>query len=157
MKSFFVSLALLLAGPAIAGPAPVTVAHPYSYPTASPGVPGVGFLQLINTGKKADRLLSVTSPVAGTIEIHESRVVDGVMQMRALPKGLVLPAGKTVALAPGGTHLMLFALQAPLVTGQSVPLTLKFERAGEVATALKVEPREPAPAEPATDHSQHQH
>lgn len=163
MKSLFISLALALASASVPANADVaaansiTIAHPYSHATAAPGVPGVGFFELTNTGKKADRLLSVTSPAAQSVEIHESKVVGGVMQMRALGKGVVLPAGKTVALAPGGMHLMLFDLKAPLVDGQQVPITLTFEHAGRVNSVLQVEPRELAPAEPGEDHSKHQH
>lgn len=134
---------------------PVAIDHPYSHPTAAPGVPGVGFFTLINRGSKPDRLISVKSPVAGSVEIHESQIKDGVMQMRALTQGVALPVGKPVAFAPGGMHLMLFDLREPLREGVPVPVTLTFERAGTVTTALQVEPREAPSAE--ADHSQHTH
>ncbi|MDO9451807.1 MAG: copper chaperone PCu(A)C [Stagnimonas sp.] len=134
---------------------PIAIEHPYSHPTAAPGVPGVGFFTLINRGSKADRLISVQSPVAGSVEIHQSQVKDGVMQMRAVTEGVTLPVGKPVAFAPGGLHLMLFSLREPLQEGVPVPVTLTFERAGTVTTRLQVEPREPPSAD--ADHSQHQH
>ncbi len=162
MKNFLLCLALLScsATPAIsaapraaAAPAStIQVERAYSHPTAAPGVPGVGFLTLRNAGKRADRLLAVESPAAARIEIHESRVVQGVMQMRALPKGVLLPAGQRVSFGPGGTHLMLFALREPLREGMAVPVTLRFERAGRVDAMLQVEPRGPA-----EDHSHHEH
>lgn len=163
MKSFLISLALLLASVSAQADrralpvSAVTIAHPYSHPTAAPGVPGVGFFTLTNTAKKADRLLSVTSPAAGSVEIHQSAMQNGVMQMRALSKGLLLPPGKPVALAPGAIHLMLFDLKAPLLQGQAVPVTLTFAHAGPVTTALQVEPREQPTPEPVEDHSHHQH
>lgn len=140
-----------------AAPSAITVASPYSHPTAAPGVPGVGFFTLTNTGSQPDRLLKVESPRAGRVEIHESKMANGVMQMRALGDGLALPSGKPVALAPGGVHLMLFALPQPLKLGEEVPLTLTFERAGPLKTSLKVEPRAAKPAAESEDHSHHGH
>lgn len=161
MKSLLIPFALLLAGASpIANTAPataITVAHAYSHPTAAPGVPAVGFLTLTNAGPKADRLLSVISPLAGRVEIHQSKMENGVMQMRAVTQGVALPPGKSVAFAPGGLHLMLFALRAPLAEGERVPVTLLFEHAAAVTTTLAVAPRAPASPEPAEDHSQHQH
>lgn len=63
-----------------------------------------------------------------------------VMQMRERPEGLPLPAGETVRLQAGGLHLMLVGLRRPLAAGDVVPLTLTFERAGEVGLALPVLP-----------------
>jgi len=157
MKSLLLPFAFLLASASASAAGPISVSQSYSHPTAAPGVPGVGFLTLTNAGKKPDRLLSVSSPAAGTVEIHQSGVVNGVMQMRAITDGLALPAGKTVALAPGGLHLMLFDLRAPLVEGQEVPVTLNFANAGAVTTALTVKPRDSAPAAEPEDHSQHLH
>ncbi|MES2682777.1 MAG: copper chaperone PCu(A)C [Pseudomonadota bacterium] len=160
MKILLLPLALLLAAASSSAaelPAkPITIVHAYSHPTAAPGVPGVGFLTLTNTGKQPDRLLSASSPAAGQIEIHQSSMANGVMQMRAVSQGVALPVGQAVTLAPGGLHLMLFQLREPLAEGQSLPLTLHFERAGSVSTTLKVESREP-PAAPQADHSHHAH
>jgi copper(I)-binding protein len=157
MKSFLFPLALLLASAtAAAADGPIAIDHAYSHPTAAPGVPGVGFFTLTNQGRTADRLLSAQSPAVGRIEIHQSSVRNGVMQMRAVTDGVALPAGQTVAFAPGGLHLMLFSLAEPLREGAQVPVTLTFERAGTVSTMLTVEPRDDAPA--ADDaHAHHQH
>ncbi|HEX5807006.1 MAG TPA: copper chaperone PCu(A)C [Macromonas sp.] len=72
------------------------------------------------------RLVEVRSPVAGVAEVHEMTLVNDVMKMRALDT-LPLPAGKTVELKPGGSHVMLMDLSAPLKAGDSVPLTLVIE------------------------------
>jgi copper(I)-binding protein len=80
------------------------------------------------TGKEALTLVAVRSPLAGEAEIHESRVEDGVMKMRAVA-ALSLPAGKTVSLQPGGLHIMLLHLRAPVAAGDKVPLTLVLEDA----------------------------
>lgn len=159
MKILLLPLALLTAASSFAAerPAkPITITQAYSHPTAAPGVPGVGFLTLTNTGQQPDVLLSASSPAAGQIEIHQSSLAKGVMQMRAVSQGVALPVGQAVTLAPGGLHLMLFQLREPLVEGQSLPLTLHFERAGRISTTLKVEPRE-APTESHSDHSHHAH
>lgn len=160
MKYLLLPLLLALACKASAAApaaAAITAVQPYSYPTAAPGVPGVGFITLTNTGKQPDRLLKAESPRAGSVEIHESKLDGGVMRMRALSDGLAVPAGKSVTLAPGGVHLMLFALREPLKVGEEVPLTLTFERAGKLSTRLKVESRDAQPAADSEDHSHHGH
>ena len=72
------------------------------------------------------RLVAASSPVAGITEVHEMKMVDNVMKMRAVP-ALDLPAGQAVELKPGGYHVMLMDLKAPLAKGATVPLTLVFE------------------------------
>ena len=81
------------------------------------------------TASTDDRLVSVASPIAGTGEVHEMKTENGVMSMAELKDGLPLPAGEAVALAPGGTHIMLFQLATPLAVGDTVSLTLTFEHA----------------------------
>ena len=154
MKAILLALPLLCAGAASA--ASITVSHPYSHPTAAPGVPAVGFITLTNGGKKADRLIAAESPAAARIEIHETQMQGGVMKMRALGKGVALPIGKTVALAPGGIHLMLFGPRQPLVAGQSLPVTLTFEHAAAMKVLFVVEPRVSAPP-PDEGHESHHH
>jgi copper(I)-binding protein len=63
---------------------------------------------------------------------------DGVMTMRPLEKGLTIEPGKTVKLAPGGYHLMMFDLKSPLKQGERLPVTLEFEKAGKVQVSLDV-------------------
>jgi copper(I)-binding protein len=89
------------------------------------------------TSPQATRLVSVATPVAGVAEIHEMKMDNGVMQMRALP-GLDLPANKSVELKPGGYHLMLMDLKAPLMKDSSVALTLTFKDAKGVETKQQV-------------------
>jgi len=72
------------------------------------------------------RLVGASSPVAGVTEVHEMKLVDNVMKMRAVP-ALDLPAGQAVELKPGGYHIMLLDLKQPVAQGASVPLTLVFE------------------------------
>ena len=93
------------------------------------------------------RLKSVSSPVAGVAEVHAMRMDGDVMKMQALPKGLELPAGKTVELKPGGYHVMLMDLKLPLPKDSSVPLTLVFVDAKgvESKTELKLPVNAAAP------------
>jgi len=83
------------------------------------------FMQI--TSARGARLLSASSPAAGVVEIHEMKMAGSTMQMRALPAGLDLPAGQAVDLKPGGYHVMLMDLKAPLKAGNSVALTLVIE------------------------------
>ena len=96
------------------------------------------------TAATADRLVSVASPEANLVQIHESRIESGMMMMRELRDGLPLPAGEAVALAPGGNHLMLMGVKEPLVAGDTVALTLTFEAAPAVEVTATV--GQPAPA-----------
>lgn len=74
------------------------------------------------------RLVSISSPAAGVVEIHEMAMENDVMKMRQVP-GLDLSAGKTTELKPGGHHVMLMDLKAPVAGGDTVRLTLTFEDA----------------------------
>lgn len=87
---------------------------------------GAGYGVLHNPGAAPATLVAVDSPIAGKVEIHEMREADGLMQMRRLDEGLSVPAGGQVALAPGGLHLMLMDLRAPLSEGDAVAMTFRF-------------------------------
>jgi hypothetical protein len=73
------------------------------------------------------------------LEIHEMAMNNGVMTMRPLDKGLAIEPGKTVKLAPGGYHLMMFDLKGQLKQGDKVPVTLEFEKAGKVTLSFAVQ------------------
>lgn len=154
LTRFAVGLCLLLAALLSAtAPAPAPAqAHDYKagsleigHPWARATVPGMragaAFLTVANhDGVAADRLVAARTPAADKAELHE-HVRDGdVMRMRPVAGGIEIPPGATVALAPGGLHIMLIGLKAPLAAGSRVPLTLVFERAGEVAVELAVGP-----------------
>ena len=115
----------------------ITIGHPWTRAAGANGN-GAGFLKLTNNGTQADVLLSASSPAARTVELH-SMVRDGdVMRMRPVQDIAITP-GETVELRPGGFHIMLVGLNAPLNQGGRVPLTLRFRRAGEVQVELVVE------------------
>jgi periplasmic copper chaperone A len=79
------------------------------------------------TSAPGGRLVSVSSPAAAVAEVHEMTMEGSLMKMRALPNGLPLPAGKAVALKPGGYHVMLMGLKQQLQAGDTVPVTLVIE------------------------------
>ena len=109
-----------------------TRATPPKAPTAG------GFLTIENTGAEADRLIGIASPTAARAEVHEMTTKDGTMTMRQAEAGVEIPAGQTVALAPGGFHIMFIGLKEALVERGKVPVTLTFEKAGKIDTFLHV-------------------
>ena len=100
---------------------------------------GGGYVTIENKGSAPDRLIGGAGEIAGKIEVHEMAVNNGLMTMRPLDTGLTIEPGQTVKLAPGGYHLMMFDLKGPLKQGEAVPITLKFEKAGEVKVSLAVQ------------------
>lgn len=98
--------------------------------------PTAGYMMVKNTGDTADRLVTVRSGAFETIELHESRMTDGVMSMRPVP-AIDVPAGGMATLKPGGMHLMLFGGKG-LEAGGQATLTLVFETAGEITLTVPV-------------------
>jgi copper(I)-binding protein len=99
---------------------------------------GGGYMAITNNGETDDRLVSMTSPVSGEVEVHEMSMENDIMRMRPLEDGILIPAGETVELAPGGLHLMFQELEEGFVQGETVAVTLTFERAGDVTIELPV-------------------
>lgn len=99
---------------------------------------GAGYLVITNKGTSDDTLVSASSRVAGSTQIHQMKMDGDVMKMSELGAGLVIPAGQSVTLAPGGFHIMFMQLKERLVEGTLVPLTLTFATAGTVDVELAV-------------------
>jgi copper(I)-binding protein len=99
--------------------------------------PAAVYLTLRNEGVAADRLVGVATPAAGMAMIHESYTEDGIAKMRMLD-AVDVAAGQTVTLAPGGVHIMLSDLPAPVKEGQVVPLDLTFEKAGTAQVEARI-------------------
>ena len=121
-----------------------------------PGQKATGaFMKL--TAKDTVKLVSAASAVAGVVEVHEMKMDGGVMQMRAVPGGLDLPAGKTVELKPGGYHVMLMDLKQALPKDTTIPLTLVFRDAKgvETKTELKLPVNAMVPAAMPMGHGDH--
>ncbi|HTO82240.1 MAG TPA: copper chaperone PCu(A)C [Methylomirabilota bacterium] len=101
------------------------------------------YLTVVNAGKENDTLMSASTPVAGTADVHRSFMDNGVMKMR--PAGpLDLKPGASLKLAPGGYHIMMMDLKQPLAAGQTFPVTLVFKKAGNVTAVVKVQNSAPA-------------
>lgn len=101
-----------------------------------PGAPtAAGYFTILNHGRTSDRLIGASSPAAARVELHEMSMAGGVMRMRAAG-GVAVPAEGSVDLRPGGLHLMLIGPR--LTPGRPVPITLRFEGAGELRIVAPV-------------------
>ncbi len=127
---------LLIAGAAMAQTGLVEVKDAWARATPGKAENGAAYLTIVSPG--ADRLVSLSTPVAKKAELHTMTTEGGVMKMRPLA-GLDVPAEQPVTLKPGGAHIMLMGLNQPLQAGQSFPLTLSFEKAGQREVTVAVE------------------
>lgn len=134
-------LAGLLALPAQAGSG-IEIADPWARPSI-PNRPGVVYLAIHNRGDAPDRLVGARAEGVGAAELHEARQKDGVMMMAPV-EAIEIPASGMAQLEPGGLHIMLFGLEAPLQAGDTLPLTLEFERAGDMPVSVPVTQGAPA-------------
>jgi copper(I)-binding protein len=116
------------------------IGHPWARATPKGAAVGGGYLKITNTGTTPDRLISGTSEIAGRFEVHEMSMDNGVMKMRPVKDGLVIKPGETVELKPGGYHIMMLDLKAPIKEGERVKGTLVFEKAGKVDIEYAVVP-----------------
>jgi copper(I)-binding protein len=116
----------------------VEVDKPWARATAPGAKVAAGYMILRNRAASADRLVSAASPAAARVETHVT-IKDGeVMRMREV-KGYDIPAGGSFELKPGGPHLMFVDIKQPFREGDRIPVTLKFEKAGEVPVEFPVE------------------
>jgi copper(I)-binding protein len=115
----------------------ITIDHPYARATGAGQSTGGGYMKLVNGGA-TDRLVAASADVSKAVELHEMKMAGDVMKMRQVD-AIALQAGQTVELKPGGYHVMFIGLKAPLKAGDSFPVKLKFERAGEVTVDVKVQ------------------
>jgi periplasmic copper chaperone A len=115
----------------------LTVQHAWSRATIGADRPGVFYVEIANKGTEPDALIGIATPAAGMPMLHETVVTDGVASMPHA-MSIPVPAGETVELSPGGFHGMLMGLTAALKEGDRYPVTLTFERAGEVTVDVEV-------------------
>ncbi len=97
-----------------------------------------GYLEITNNGLSEDRLLGGAANFAGKVDVHEMKMTDGVMKMRPLAGGLVIPPGETVILKSGAEHLMFMKLKEPMTEGEMRTVTLNFEKAGSIDVMFPV-------------------
>jgi len=117
----------------------VTVSHPWARATPGGATVGAAYVEISAKDGAPDTLVAASSPAAGRVEIHTHTMDGGVMKMRKLEK-LAIPGGSSILLQPSGNHIMLFELTGPLKEGDLLPVTLVFEKAGEVKIEATVEP-----------------
>jgi periplasmic copper chaperone A len=125
--------ATITAAPAQTGQIEITNA----WARATPGGATTGAAYLTIVSPAADRLVAASSPVAKSAQLHTMTMQGNIMKMRQVA-GIDLPAGKPVTLKPGGLHIMLVGLNAPLAAGQNFPLTLTFRNAGSKEVTVAV-------------------
>jgi len=140
LSKLVVGALLVLSLPAIAQ---VKVEGAWARPTVPGQQGGGGFLTI--TSSAGDRLVGGSTPAAQRFELHTMAMKGDVMEMRQL-EAIELPAGKAVEFKPGGLHVMFIGLAQPLALGSKVPVTLKFEKAGEVKVDFEVASRPLRPA-----------
>jgi hypothetical protein len=130
-----VSLAACSSGGAAAAP---TISDAWVRPPAGMDKPAAAYMVITNSAGQADALLSVSTPAASSVEIHETSTdASGMTGMHPIAR-LDVPAGGTVKLAPGGYHLMIMGLTTPLEVGGKLELDLVFEHAGKVVVQAEV-------------------
>lgn len=115
----------------------VTVSKPWARATPGGAKVGAAYLELSAAAGAGDKLVAAKSPVAGVVELHTHAQVDGVMKMRKIDD-IPIEAGKNVVFKPGGLHIMLTELKQPLKEGETIDLTLVFEKAGEIPVKVPV-------------------
>jgi copper(I)-binding protein len=131
----------------------LAIAHPWSM-ELPPNAPTIAaYFVISNAGPDADRLTGVDSPVAGVAQLHEHVNKDGLMKMQQV-QTVDIPAGGELKFAPMAYHVMLLDLRdrSKLKDGQSFPLTLHFEKTGDVTVDVKVQKQAPDDAPPAHAH-----
>ncbi|HEY1503680.1 MAG TPA: copper chaperone PCu(A)C [Stellaceae bacterium] len=142
MKAILVmAAAALLASPVWADSNGIKVDQVWARATPGAVKTGAIYLTITNTGTTPDTLEgAVSTSVAEHADLHEEKMANGVMEMRPV-ESLTIAPGKSVILEPNGYHIMLTGLKAPLKEGQTVPLTLTFDHAGQqqvIASVAKV-------------------
>ena len=116
----------------------LVVSQAWSRATPKGAKVGGSYLTIENKGSAPDKLIGASADVAGSIQVHEMSMTNGMMKMRPVEGGLAIEPGKTVKLAPGGYHLMMMDLKNPLKQGDKLPITLEFEKAGKVQVTFDV-------------------
>lgn len=140
MKRILATLAIIVAPGAALACGPVTsgdisVQHAWSRATIGAERPAVFYAEVINKGSSDDNLIGISTPAAAMPMLHETVIKDGRASMPHA-MSIPVPAGGKVELAPGGYHGMLTDLTQALKQGDSFPVTLTFEKAGDITVQV---------------------
>ena len=133
--------------------AEIRIDESYARSSGAMAKAGAAFLMIKNTGPEDDRLIGVTSPASVRVELHTHIEKDGIMNMVEVEDGIPIPAGGMAMLQRGGDHLMFMGLKAPWAQGDMIPVTLTFEKAGEMALEIPVDLERKATHSGHNDHS----
>lgn len=118
------------------GASDITVEEPFARETIGTSTTGAAYLVIRNEGG-ADRLIGASTPAAATTELHTHEKDGEIMRMRKVD-AIDVPARDAVTLEPGGKHIMMFELVEPLKDGGSFPMTLTFEKAGDISVDVTI-------------------
>ncbi|GGO59243.1 hypothetical protein SAMN05444398_10953 [Roseovarius pacificus] len=120
--------------------ADIMVQDPYARSSAMMATSGAAFMQIMNHGETDDRLIGAASPVAEMVQLHtHEEDENGVMRMLHVEEGFPVAAGETLMLARGGNHVMFMGITEPFEQGDMIPLTLTFEKAGDITVEVPVD------------------
>lgn len=140
LRTLILIAGVALAGPVLAADSTIVIEDPYARASGPTAKAGAAFLEITNTGDSPDRLVSATSPAAERVQLHShEHGTDGVIRMVHVHEGFELAPGETLLLSRGGNHVMFMGLTAPFEQGKTIPVTLVFEKAGEVRVEIPVD------------------
>ncbi len=115
----------------------IMIENAWAMPASDTSKPGAVMMTIKNNGSDADSLVSVETGVAGMAQVHNSKEKGGKMRMRRM-QAMEVPGGKSVTFVHDGTHIMLMNLNGPLDAGQTIKVTLTFEKAGKMEIDVPV-------------------
>jgi len=119
----------------------IDIMDPYARSAGPMAKTGAAFMLINNNGDADDRLIDVRSPMGKLVQLHTHiQNAEGVMKMTHVEEGFVVPAGGTAVLQRGGNHVMFMGLDKGFEMGDTVPLTLVFEKSGEIVLDVPVDP-----------------
>ena len=143
MKGGILAVAMLLFGAIDGGVSAaqmrsgIDVEAPWARATPGGAQTGAAYMEILNKGPTADRLLGATTPVARTVQFHSVTEENGISRMHEMPAIDIAP-GASVVFKPGGMHMMLVGLKGPLKEGETIRITLEFRQAGRLDVDLPV-------------------
>lgn len=132
--------ALLLASCSKSGAPDLQISNAWARETVAGQSATAAYMTIGNKGSGDDRLVSAAATAPAMAMLHSSESSGGISRMRSMESGLAIPAGTTIELKPGGTHVMVTGLSGPLRSGQMLKLTLRFEKSGERPVEVEVTP-----------------
>jgi copper(I)-binding protein len=116
----------------------LAIQKPWSRATAPGQSVGAGYVTIVNQSGTEDRLMAVTTDISTEVQLHTTSMEGGVMRMRQVVDGIVVPANGSVELKPRGLHIMFVGLKAPLEANATFLAELQFQKAGTMTVRFSV-------------------